>query len=476
MFESAVLIVLILPLFSGCVEKKMALKEAKQVTVSMSEKSFVPPPRRIDDILAVLNQPGQFDADMVQKIKAEADASPPETNDRVWLAKFYGKRGNMAWQLGRYELAIEDNRRALAYAEEEKGQKVEGLPTGFYAQLLQWQGRDEIRIGNFRDGIAFLKQSDNVYPGCGNWSRLVASYIDIGDFKAAENAKNIGIRLCNQKTKGGKNGKYAYHRYEMESRILEAKGHFKKAEPYIRDMLNNSYERLKTGKKTGARDYLFTKSSLAKNLAHQGRLLEAEIEAREALKGAIGLSGKESELVADLLNTLARIMYRQGRFEDAEKLTNARIQIYKISGIAEDTKKMAGARFFLGQISVFREDFVTAMKHYDFVKESLLENKYLYNQNLARNPYLMISLLKTGRTEEAMELITSAYDINKKSFGEKDFHTANILALRGMANATMKNNKQAMEDFYRAVPILIENAVICKAPVRRILKSGRYPT
>jgi hypothetical protein len=39
----------------------MSVEEARRVTVSTNKGSFVPPPRRMDDILTLLSQPGQFD-------------------------------------------------------------------------------------------------------------------------------------------------------------------------------------------------------------------------------------------------------------------------------------------------------------------------------------------------------------------------------------------------------------------------------
>lgn len=50
----ALSLVLALILFFSCAPKPMTLEEAKQVTVSISEKSFTPPPRGIQDILAIL--------------------------------------------------------------------------------------------------------------------------------------------------------------------------------------------------------------------------------------------------------------------------------------------------------------------------------------------------------------------------------------------------------------------------------------
>jgi len=53
-------------LLAGCASSMrkaphMSLDEAKKVTVSMSEKPFVPPPRSIHDILDLLDEPGRFD-------------------------------------------------------------------------------------------------------------------------------------------------------------------------------------------------------------------------------------------------------------------------------------------------------------------------------------------------------------------------------------------------------------------------------
>jgi hypothetical protein len=50
------LIVIISGAFFGCAPKQMTLDEAKQTTISMRGKSFVPPPRSIDDILNIFDK------------------------------------------------------------------------------------------------------------------------------------------------------------------------------------------------------------------------------------------------------------------------------------------------------------------------------------------------------------------------------------------------------------------------------------
>lgn len=78
-----------LVLFPACAGQKMSLEEAKRVTVTMGDESFVPPPRRINDVLAVLDQPVEFDQAIVRKYKAVADKSPRQSADNVELALFF---------------------------------------------------------------------------------------------------------------------------------------------------------------------------------------------------------------------------------------------------------------------------------------------------------------------------------------------------------------------------------------------------
>ena len=134
-----ILIFLICSLLA-CAEKKMSVKEAKKVTVAMSKEPFVPPPRRIDDILNLLEQPGYFDLEITEKHKKKADTFPPLSNDSVTLSNFYFKRGNSARELGRSKQALEDLRIALQYSEREDGQKIDGLEAKRYAAILTQLG------------------------------------------------------------------------------------------------------------------------------------------------------------------------------------------------------------------------------------------------------------------------------------------------------------------------------------------------
>jgi CHAT domain-containing protein len=68
----------------------------------------------------------------------------------------------------------------------------------------------------------------------------------------------------------------------------------------------------------------------------------------------------------------------------------------------------------------------------------------------------MISLIKTNQHKEAVSKISSAYEIEKKFWGENHYRTASILGLRGMAYIRMNRKEQALKDFSTAIPILVK--------------------
>jgi tetratricopeptide (TPR) repeat protein len=139
-----------LVLFPACADQKMSLEEAKRVTVTMGDESFVPPPRRINDVLAVLDQPVQFDQAIVRKFQALADKSPPQGADNIDLAYFFRRRGFAALQLGRLNQVLEDLRTALLYAE--KAKMVDD-------RFLDMLGEMEFWGGHYNRAIELLKRS-----------------------------------------------------------------------------------------------------------------------------------------------------------------------------------------------------------------------------------------------------------------------------------------------------------------------------
>jgi CHAT domain-containing protein len=436
-------------IIQACAGPKMSVEEAEQVTISMSKLSYVPPPRRIDDILSFLKQPDQLDPIMAERLKILMDMSPPETSNEMRLARFFLERGERAARLARSIQAIEDRRLALYYAERS------GINNSRYMNRL---GLSEISFGNYKRGITLLEQSMGKGYWASGYSNLVRAYAFTGDLERAENLKNEGVNYCNRLR-----GTWPkIHSAWMIAWVLEAHGKYSEAEKYFRSAQNRagliaqSYPLVPVAFKT----------HLAQNLMKQKRLTEAEFEMRLALKKSIKLFGKKSWITGTIIGDLGEILHHQGRLKDAEKLLKAGIQIMEESSeIPNDSFIITEALMRLGHILADQQKYYQAMAQYEIGRVKLSNNQYLFNRglNLARNPNFILSLIKTGRTMEAMEVISNIYKINRNNLGDRNYLTAEILALRGIVNMDLKRPKQAIKDFSDAIPILLEENIARKA-------------
>jgi CHAT domain-containing protein/Tfp pilus assembly protein PilF len=437
-----ILLVFIFILIMACAEKRMTVDEAKKATVFMGQELFAPPPRRINDILALLAESGQFDQTVTNKFKAKADKFPPEGSNNRNLAYFYRERGQAALMLYRNKQALEDFRKAMHYAEKAK------IRDAFFANRL---GVVEMWAGNYNRALELFEQSLRIKKGTNTYYNLVIIYSSIGDLESAENLKREGIYISRQSS----SVMSRIFSASMRAFVLEAQGKHVEAEKQWRKILSlaNSI------KKQYPVHAIDNRTWLAANLMEQNRFVEAELEARRVVKEVIGLTGKDSDATGRAIVRLGEILQKQGRLGEAEKLIKTGISILENSGLPSDSYLMGHSRMLYGNVLTDQNYFAEAMKEFDLAKTSLLKNNFLYEKVFARNPNLILSLLKSGRTGEAMQLIDAAYYIYNKNLGERHSWTAEIIGLRGIANVEMKSFKQATDDFSRSISVLLSNRI-----------------
>jgi len=436
---------MILLLCQGCAPR-MSIEEAKTLSVSMEEKSLIPPPRRINDILKTIEQPGEFDPAVVEKLKRVVTAPPPtDASDQV-LAEFYLDRGDAARQLGRSKQALEDLRTAYAIADRAH------ISNG---KIVTWLAHVERVSGNINSAIAHYKQGLEIagHPSS-TYTFLAETYLDLGDFASAEKVKDEGIAYCNSRMSSNQlNQKTVWANADsarLEALFLEAQGKYAEAEPYRRTELK-WLDTLKNDRPLFSVD---RKISVSANLLAQNRLLEAEIEARQAIKEAIGLSGRGSSITRKGISQLSRIMLAMNRSEDAKRLAQFVIDSYSADALDDDTVTQAHYRLLLGNILMVQKDFTGAAAQYDLIRRQLVDNKLFYDQNISRNPNIILALIKSGRSAEAVPLIARAYDVQRRLHDEKAYASAELVGLRGMAELALHQDKEALRDFSEATPIL----------------------
>jgi CHAT domain-containing protein/predicted negative regulator of RcsB-dependent stress response len=442
--KSFVLLLFILALILACAGQ-MSVEEARQATISVGDKYPTAPPRQIDDILSVLDQSAQDDPAGGKRLREEIDKPPPQTNNPATLAVYYHRRGNAFVQLGRHSQALTDLRLALAYSSSQAG--------GPNHKVIKSLGVAEFVSGNFKNAIELFEQALNKKEWPSTYNMLVKLYTRVGDLESAEKFAKQGVSLCNRLRNQKGWGKWpVIFTANMKAMVLEAQGKFTEAEPYYRQVLRNYSASMQ---KQHPLSYVVHRVYLTRNLKNQDRLIEAEVEVRDARKAA-GAVDRESELFGTVVGELGEILLRQGRLRDATKIVRADLRIIQEAKVPADSYLIAEGRMRLGEVLTAGQKYDEAMRQFDLARSGMQKNQYLYENYFGRNPALMLALVRSGRIQEATQRISAVYAQNRKLLGAKHYLTAEALGFRGMLHALQKNDQQALQDFSDALPILIE--------------------
>ena len=442
---AATIVIGLLPISSGCVEKKMSVKEAKAVTVSMETAPFEPPPWRIGDILEVLDQPGVFDPAVTRRYREEADTPAPEKEDAAGKAAFFYKRGRAANNLGRSRQAREDYRKALQFSTTDDRH---------YPRLLFNLGNLEAQFGDVDKAIELTEESLTLKPRIRNYEKLVKYHSRKGDFNAAQESLDAGMDLAAKMTR--KAGRSQTKRLGLTAQIngIQAQyfssiGQHAQAEIYLRRRLDALLQMVDRSLRIG----INARMDLSTNLRKQRRLIETEIEVRKALKEALGLGGQTGDYTARAVIVLGKVIFKQKRFAEAEKLSRAGLRIMEQSGMPPDAFSVIKARQFLISTLSSQADHAGAVQEYDQTLKMLEKGSYQHRL-LVIKPEILLSLIKVGRLSEASRYIDKSYPILRERFGETHRKTAIRLGLRGMARYHQGQVAPAYDDFQKALPII----------------------
>jgi CHAT domain-containing protein len=196
---------------------------------------------------------------------------------------------------------------------------------------------------------------------------------------------------------------------------------------------------------------------LIRNLIEQNRLVEAELEARKTIEDSIKFLSEESVHLLAANTILAEVLLAQGRLTDAEKVNQASVQGYEQLDLASTYGWWSPYVETLCKILVAKGDYSGAMKEYEFFRGMKESNQYIYDAFYRNNKDVMLTLIMTGRSEEAMELIENAYQKTGNLLGKSHSQSAELLALRGMVNNSSNNLEIAYRDFAESIPLIAKS-------------------
>jgi len=445
-------VVLMLALFPACT-KRMSLEEAKQLPVAISGQSFVPPPRRIDDVTNILDR-NRPDPAAVQGLIATADAVPPTTSSKVKLQDFYYQRGMAAAKLGRYKQSLKDLRQAVNLIGDFSSR------TRTTNNMLIELALAEVRVNNFKAGIESAERALKIYPEWVGMNSMLANfYAFCGDLENAERTKDraTNIMLRWRDTPGSRFWRQ-YHTAVMKAAILEARGQYEEAEPLRRRALQ--LITTPRGKSGYAKNTVVRRRNLAINLRDQGRLLEAEVEARQALLESIRLAGSRSLDTRYCVEVLATILSKQGRYREAAGLFHKLINILEAGGISDDSLVMGWTRYQLATVLVELDDWSDADKEFRLARVNLGTEPALFKKNYLLTTSPALALLRTGHSRDALRLLEKARKAAEQNYGKDHDRTVEIQGLLAVALFDTGNTSKAFDLFFRTVPNLLENGAV----------------
>jgi CHAT domain-containing protein len=444
-------VVLALGLLTTACQTTMSVEEARRVTAQFAGGSFIPPPRTVDDITAILDQQKRTNPDALAGAQALVDAQPPTSSDPSRLADFYHQRGLAAREVGRFTQELEDLSRAAGYA-----RRMEILSD------LSWA---HYNGGNFSRARRIREEMLGYQPDRGGWQLsnhafLARLYAITGDLAAAEAATRESTRLlgASRRWQGVPSETIASMESAVataQASVAEARGRYEQAEAFYRE----SILKLAVDPKW-SRDVWFDLqiARLALLLVRQGRLLEAENEARRALLGALSKRGRNSNAAANMLRVLARPISEQGRYAEAEALARASLDIYEQIGTPADSFTMALARAELAGSLVDQGRWDAAVAEYDAIGRAQAGDAKTFTFFALRNNQA-IALLKTGHADRAAELLDALLAQQRATLGDTHTSTAETRGLLAAAHAARGERARALAGFAEATRVLLDRTL-----------------
>ncbi|MGH7276828.1 MAG: CHAT domain-containing protein, partial [Candidatus Rokuibacteriota bacterium] len=195
---------------------------------------------------------------------------------------------------------------------------------------------------------------------------------------------------------------------------------------------------------------------LALCLLRQGRALEAEVEARKALRSAVNRTNTFSFDTGTLLSHLTRVLREQGRYLEAQALANETIRIYDRGGASpRSSLSVTAPHRELAATLVTQGRWQEALDEYARVRHLLADDE-LYRRVVADDPPFAVALLKTGRLQEASEVLGTALERSRRSRGDRHPATAELQGLRAMALAARGDTSTALTEFASATGVLVD--------------------
>ena len=469
------------PAVKACVQKAMtaahgrpnapvaipAEKSDPELALRAPAAGLVAPPRTISDITAILDGE-KPDPERINSVKAKADAPPPAGGSKSELAWFYYERGQARGQLGRMSEAIDDANKAM-----EVGRGA--IDANMMGRLQQFAGIQYSLAGNLKQALAIYQDQARItnVPGAKGFqfdgNQQIASFLlQMGDIEQADAYLRRSQALLQEARTSGMPGwrtSYAKlgHSFEASyenhrAMIFEARGQFREAEAAYRQaelQRRASVKGVLSQKNAPPESQLLLHADFmvlhqARVKARQGRLAEAEAEARRALLARLKDQGKYHTSTPRFIMGLTQTLVEQGRYGDAETLARAAIEINREIGIADDAHWAVSMQQTLGNILTLQRKMADAAAVYAEIDKAIAGWEPRRREGLELNNMRILSLYASGQIEKGIATAQALLKQQTSRLGEAHFDTAGTRGTLAIGYMRAGRHADAVREFKAA--------------------------
>jgi len=424
------------------------------------------PPRTINDITALLDQ-YKPDPKKVQELKDQLAAEPPQTEDKLQLARFYWTRARIERETGLADRSVVDFRLALQMWPKQGRERN---------RIMDELGWAEDTVGNTRDALESFRQLTAVKEG--DWqyigrSHLVWLLVGTGDLTLArEEFRRSETQYSSLRSH---NLAPQYWQTSWAADLERARGLILMAEGKTDDALVafrkglvalsvrvEQFDELQQSGNTGSRDAFEqardnVERLLVEVLRRKGKLSEAEIHLRNVLKSVLIRSGKYHPVTGLAARDFANLLVEQGRYRDAAEMASIAIDIFTVAGVPPQSNYvLVGYRSYARSLAM-QDRWVDALVQYEKVSEVVRARaKDQSRTNGARGERdWAIALAKTGNAAEAVAMLEPLVRESSERTGARHYQTSELRGFLGMALALADQKERALQEFREAIPILV---------------------
>jgi CHAT domain-containing protein len=439
------------------------------------QTAFVAPPRTIADITAILDSEKPNEAKIAER-KANADETPPVNATPARLAQFYYDRGAARALLARNKDALADGLQALAAG---KG-AIEFKQISRIRQFVALQYR---AIGDPKQAISVFDSivRDGNQPGVRGTMinalyNIAATLVSMGDVaQASTYAGRVGELVQEARGSPNPNWRAAYgvygHSWEADNDtvrglVFEARGQYPEAEA--------AYRRAEAFRRAAVKDtpkfdfpppleqmILAADSTLlwvARNETKQGRLSEAEADARRALLSVLAQQGKYAPATPSFIVGLAGILVEQGRYQEAEKLVRAALDVNGTLGIGRDAPATVTTLSQLGNILVLQRKTKEATAVYADLDKAIERWALQQREAFQLNGSRIVTLYGSGQVEAGIAAAEELVKRQTARTGDKSFDTAAARGILAIGYARAARDDDAVREFKASIPTMLAAA------------------